>query len=40
MDRNARAFVSGMETLDKYADFTEPGRAIIESARAYMAGDC
>jgi len=35
-DRNAGAFASGMTTLDNHADFTDPGRAIIESARAYM----
>lgn len=36
MELNARAFAAGMKTLDQHADFTEPGRAIIESARAYM----
>jgi len=36
VERNAKAFASGMTTLDENADFTEPGRAIIESARAYM----
>ena len=37
MENHACAFVSGMETLDQHADFTATGRAIIESARAYMA---
>jgi HEXXH motif-containing protein len=39
MERNARAFASGMKTLDNHAVFTEPARAIIESARAYMTGE-
>jgi hypothetical protein len=34
---HAEAFSCGMKTLDEHADLTEPGRAILESARAYMS---
>ena len=37
MEKSARAFRQGMATVDEHADLTEPGRAIIENARAYMA---
>jgi hypothetical protein len=33
---NERSFAAGLETLDKNADLTAPGRAILESARGYM----
>ncbi len=33
---NERSFAAGWETLDKNAELTGPGRAILESARGYM----
>jgi len=36
VEHNEKSFAQGMATLDKHADLTEAGRAIIEGARAYM----
>jgi hypothetical protein len=35
-EKNAAAFAQGLETLDRHADLSAPGRAIMEGARAYM----
>jgi HEXXH motif-containing protein len=33
---NEKSFAAGMATLDQHAELTGPGKAILESARAYM----
>jgi HEXXH motif-containing protein len=35
---NARLFASGIKTVDRFAKLTPLGKAVMEGAKAYMAG--